>query len=346
MMIHNDTHPAGGGSSRRRMRWALLGCSAAVCAMALALYPSQAEAETADDDHVEMPADGFATVINPDVPESMKFAGEHIDLSRADMFEKLDRELTSMTYTHGNTLLTLKRANRYFPVLAPILKHHGVHTDMLYLACIESYLNPLAYSPAKAAGIWQFIPSTAKQYGLEVTDEVDERYDVEKETEAACRYLKKSYNLYGNWESVAASYNGGTARITKELDDQGVNSAFDLHLVEETRRYPFRMMAMKLIMENPADYGYRLSPEQLYQPYEYTTDTVCGPVPDWALWAREHGITYAQLKEYNPWIRAKKLTNKLGKTYTVKIPTEKSLSRPDRKHAKTYSKHWITEAKK
>ncbi|GFI06503.1 membrane-bound lytic murein transglycosylase D [Muribaculaceae bacterium] len=282
-------------------------------------------------------------VINPRVPESMKFAGEHVDLKRADMFEKLDRELTSMAYTHGNTLLTIKRANRYFPVMAPILKRNGISEDMLYLACIESFLNPLAYSPAKAAGIWQFIPSTAKRYGLEVSDEVDERYDVEKETQAACRYLKNSYNMYGNWESVASSYNGGTARITKELGSQMADSAFDLYLVEETRRYPFRMMAMKLIMENPDDYGFTLTADQLYQPLEYTTEAVSGPVEDWPTWARERGITYAMLKEYNPWIRAKKLTNAAGKTYMVRIPVKESLQRPSAHNAKTYNKHWVSK---
>ncbi|MDE7389279.1 MAG: lytic transglycosylase domain-containing protein [Muribaculaceae bacterium] len=282
----------------------------------------------------------FQQVINPEVPSFMTFAGEKIDLDRVDMYEKLDRELTSMAYTHGNTLLTIKRANRYFPVIAPILKQNGLSEDMLYLACIESYLNPLAYSPAKAAGIWQFVPGTAKQYGLEVNDEVDERYDIEKETRAACRYMKKAYELYGNWESVAASYNGGTARVSKELEAQQAGSAFDLYLVEETRRYPFRMMAMKLIMENPSQYGFRLNADQLYQPIEYTTVTVDGPVEDWPTWASEHGITYATLKEHNPWIRAKQLTNKSGKSYTVKIPTKESLSRKHQK-IKVYNPAWI-----
>ncbi len=282
----------------------------------------------------------FQEIINPDVPRELVFAGEKVDLDRIDNFEKLDRELTAMAYTHGNTLLTIKRANRYFPIMAPILKKYGMSEDMLYLACIESYLNPTAYSPAKAAGIWQFIPSTAKQYGLEVNDEVDERYDVEKETAAACRYFKKAYDLYGNWESVAASYNGGTARVSKELDSQMAESAFDLYLVEETRRYPFRMMAMKLIMENPSAYGFHLTADQLYQPAEYTTVKIDGPVADWPAWAKEHGITYATLKEHNPWIRAKSLTNKGGKTYTVKIPTKDS-QRRSKQDIKVYNKAWI-----
>ncbi|MDE5923425.1 MAG: transglycosylase SLT domain-containing protein, partial [Muribaculum sp.] len=144
----------------------------------------------------------FTTVVNPKIPSKVTFAGQTVDLDRVDLFERLDRELTSMAYTHGNTLLTIKRANRYFPKLIPILKKNGVPEDLIYLACIESTLNPRAYSPAKAAGLWQFIPSTGKEYGLEVNEFVDERYHPEKATQAACRYLKNALAKYGNWESV------------------------------------------------------------------------------------------------------------------------------------------------
>lgn len=270
---------------------------------------------------------------------SYNFAGEKIDLDRVDMSERLDRELTSMVYTHGNTLLTIKRANRYFPILEPVLKKNGIHPDFLYLACIESYLNPLARSGAGAAGIWQFMPATAKQYGLEVNDEIDERYNIIKETEAACKYFRNAYSKYGNWESVAASYNGGTARIDKELNSQAVNSAFDLWLVDETRRYPYRMMAMKMIMENPADYGFILGDHQLYQPLDYTVETVNGPIEDWPTWALQHGIDYATLREFNPWIRDKKLTNKTGKSYQVWIPKPESQLRSSRKIS-TYNPNW------
>lgn len=283
----------------------------------------------------------FLTVLNPEIPHSVHFAGEKINLDDVDLYERLDRELTSMIYTHGNTLLTLKRANRYFPELVELLEKNGVHKDFIYMACIESYLNPIARSNAGAAGIWQFMPKTAKQYGLEVSDEVDERYDIVKETAAACRYIKNAYARYGNWESVAASYNGGTARITTELEDQMVDSAFDLWLTDETRRYPIRMIAMKMILENPKRYGFAVSENQLYQPHEYKTETVSGPVESWPMWAREHGIDYATLREYNPWIRAKKLTNKTGKSYEVRIPLPDSLKRSKSK-LKTYNPHWTT----
>jgi len=284
----------------------------------------------------------FSRTINPETPRSVSLCGKKVDLDRVDMWERFDRELTAMTYTHGSVLLTIKRANKYFPEMAPILKANGVPEDLLYLACIESWLNPRAYSPAKAAGIWQFMPATAKQYGLEVSDEVDERYNLEKATAAACRYMKKAYAKYGDWSSVMAAYNGGMGRISSELEAQGGDNAMDLYLVEETSRYPFRVMAMKTIMEHPRAFGFTIKADQLYQPRKYKTVKVSEAVADWSEWARRHGISYAQLREENPWIRAKKLTNKTGKTYTVRIPTEQSLSRS--KQAKSiYDENWVSE---
>lgn len=285
---------------------------------------------------------GHLVIENPEIPDMMEFAGQRIDLDRVDMYERLDRELTSLCYTHGNTLLLIKRANKYFPVLAPILRKNGVPYDLIYLACVESTLNQRAYSPAKAAGIWQFMPATAKHYGLEVNEWVDERYDIEKETAAACRYLKKAYAEYGNWESAAASYNGGTTRITKELEAQLASSSFDLFLVDETSRYMFRILATKLIMESPRTYGFRLRSDQLYQPVEFDTVKVDSPVTSWPEWAESHSITYAQLREYNPWIRAKSLPNRSGKTYNVKIPKQKSLYR-SKISRHVYNANWVID---
>lgn len=319
-----------------------IAASIAAAAALITTSPLTEAADTADDESVEeaLAAGELTPVISPVVPLSMEFAGKQISFDRTDMYERLDRELTSMTYTHGNTMLMIKRANRFFPVLAPILKKNGVPLDMLYLATIESSLNIRAYSPAKAAGLWQFIPSTAKQFGLEVNEFVDERYHIEKATNAACRYLKQAMAKYGNWESVAASYNGGMARISSEMDKQLVDNALDLYLVEETTRYPFRIMAAKLIMENPTKYGFRLSADQLYQPISYKEVTVDTPVEDWPTWAADHGITFAQLREANPWIRATSLPNKTGKTYTVKIPDKSSLYR-SKQHIKVYNPNWI-----
>lgn len=284
----------------------------------------------------------FSSVVNPDIPSSMMFCGKKVDLDRVDMFERFDRELTSLAYGHGNTLLTIKRANKYFPEMAPILRSNGVPEDMLYLACVESYLSPRAYSPAKAAGVWQFIPSTARQYGLEVSDEVDERYNLEKATAAACRYLKNAYKRYGDWATVMASYNGGMGRITSELEKQLADNSFDLYLTEETSRYVFRIMAMKAIMENAPAFGFKLKASQLYQPMEYSEVEVCEAVPDWAVWAKENGISYSQLKEANPWIRARQLTNKDGNTYKVRIPKKSSIKRSTA-GTHVFSHKWISD---
>ena len=281
----------------------------------------------------------FSVVQSPEIPMKVNLCGKNIDLSRVDMYERFDRELSSVAYTHGTTMLIIKRANRLFPEIAPILKANGIPEDFLYLVCCESSLNPRAYSPAKAAGLWQFIAPTAKQYGLEVNDEVDERYDLEKATAAACRYLKKAYAKYGDWPSVMASYNGGMTRVSKELESQGADTSLDLYLAEETTRYPYRIMALKTLMSTPKAYGFNLRDSQLYQPMKYRIVEVNGPVEDWPEWARKQGISYAQLKDANPWIRAKKLTNKTGKTYKVRIPTEESLKRVT-KGFKTYNPAW------
>lgn len=282
----------------------------------------------------------FSIVLNPEVPKQITFANQKIDLDRIDMWERLDRELTSLTYTHGSTLLTLKRANRFFPILAPILKENGLPLDFLYLACTESMLDTRAYSPAKAAGLWQFIPATGKAYGLEINEYVDERLNIEKATIAACKYLKESYKKYGNWESVACAYNAGNGRITSELTKQQVTSSFDLHLVSETSRYMFRILAYKLILENPRDYGFFVTENQLYQPIECDIVEVNTPISDWPTWAKEHGITYAQLREQNPWIQAKYLHNRSGKVYKVKVPKKESLYRSSQKK-NVYNTSWI-----
>lgn len=277
---------------------------------------------------------------NPRIPKTVKLWGKELDMDRTDLYERLDRELTAMTYTHGTTLLTLKRANRYFPLLVPLLEKNDIPADMVYLAVIESNLDERAYSPAKAAGIWQFMPATAKQYGLEVNEFVDERYNIEKATNAACRYFKEAYGKYHDWNSVAASYNAGMGRISSELASQQQDSALNLYLVTETSRYPFRIMAMKMIMENPSDYGFILTPDQLYQPLDYEEVMVNTPVDDWTEWASKYGISYAQLREANQWIRAKSLPNKSGKSYKVRVPKKESLYRSSQKKT-VYNPRWV-----
>lgn len=310
---------------------------AALMAAVAIMTPAAALASSRDNDETR-----FANVVNPTLPHSITFAGQKFDLDNSEYYERLDRELTAMAFTHGSTLLTLKRANRYMPIIVPILKANDVPEDLVYLSAIESNFDPLALSGAKAAGLWQFMPSTGREYGLEVNDYVDERYHPIKATEAATKYLKNAYAKYGSWESVAASYNAGMGRISRELGAQGTNSAFDLWLPQETMRYPFRLLAMKIILEHPKEFGYRLRADQLYQPYDYYVVPVNTSVDSWADWAKEHGMTYLQLRTLNPWIRSTSLPNKSGKVYDVFVPKKKSLTRSNR-NKEVYNHDWVVK---
>lgn len=276
------------------------------------------------------------------VPVSTTFAGERIDLTRYDHRERMDRELMSFTYMHSTTMLTIKRANRYFPIIEPILKAEGLPDDIKYLAVIESNLSPLAKSPAGAAGLWQFMQTTGRQYGLEVNNYIDERYHIEKATRAACKYLKDAYEKYGSWLSVAASYNAGQARISSQLEKQMVENATDLWLVEETSRYMFRLLAAKQIFSNPQQYGFLLKREQLYPTLPYTEITVNTGIANLTQFAKEKGITYAQLKDANPWLRSTQLMNKSGRTYVLKIPTKEGMYYSPKKTV-VHHRNWVID---
>ncbi len=280
-----------------------------------------------------------------EIPSKVVFAGEEVSLDRYDMNERYDREINSFTYLHSTTLLLIKKANRYFPIIEPILKENGIPDDFKYLAVIESSLNHRAVSPVGAAGLWQFMPKTAPGYGLEVSSEVDERYSVEKSTQAACRYLKEAYRKYGNWADVALSYNGGQGRISGELKKQQADDSLDLWLVEETVRYYYRMLAIKQIFENPSKYGFILNEKDLYKPIEFTKVEVTQSIPDLATFAKEKGITYAQLKDFNSWLRDRKLTisPKSKNSYTLLIPTQESMYYKTGEKVKVHNKAWIAE---
>jgi hypothetical protein len=257
--------------------------------------------------------------VSPEIPATVSFCGKTIDLTRYNMRESFDRELSSFTYFHSTTLLMIKRANRYFPLIEPLLKKHGIPDDFKYLAVIESHLEPRVSSPAKAMGMWQFMEATGRQYGLAITPTIDERCHVEKATIAACKYLKEAYGKYGDWISVAASYNIGMGRISSELIQQKADNAFDLWLVEETTRYPYRIMAIKQIFENPYRYGFVLTGRNLYKPFKTQKVPVSADIPDLVAFAQRYGITYADLRRFNPWLRDRKLLTG-GKTYTLEIP--------------------------
>lgn len=252
-------------------------------------------------------------------PAEILFAGEQVPLGEPEVYERLDREIHSNTYFHSNTILYFKKANRWFPVIEPILKKNGIPEDFKYLALIESGLQNVV-SPAGAAGYWQFMKATGSEYGLQINGEVDERYHIEKATEAACEYLKDSYELYNDWALVAASYNAGKGRISKELDRQKVGNYFDLLLVEETGRYVFRILAVKHIFENPKKYGFNIRKSDLYAALDYKTVTVDSSVTSFADFAKRRNISYKILKHFNPWLREADLRNTSKTSYQVKLP--------------------------
>jgi membrane-bound lytic murein transglycosylase D len=252
------------------------------------------------------------------LPKNVHFADEPTPVDIPDVRERLDRELLVNANWHSNTFLMIKRANRAFPVMEPILKQFGIPDDFKYLAVIESGLVNVV-SPAGARGIWQFMPETAKIYGLEVNNQVDERYHLQKSTIAACKYLLDAKKKYGNWTLAAASYNAGMQGIQNRLDQQKSSNYYDLHLGEETSRYVFRIIAMKEVMENAQKYGYRLSPQELYYQPSVETIKVTESIPSLVDFALQNGMNYKELKLLNPWLREDKLIVSNNKSYEIAV---------------------------
>jgi len=257
-------------------------------------------------------------VKSPPMPDNPNLAGEAIP-NNFDAMERLDRELMVNSYRHSATLQYLKLANRYFPIIEPILAEQGVPDDFKYLAVAESGLRN-ASSPAGAKGVWQFMPATAKERGLIVNSEVDQRYHVEKATRAACKYLKKSKQDYGTWMNAAACYNMGRTNMRKLMNAQRETQYYDIEMNEETARYVSRIVALKAIIENPEKYGFQLEPHDLYPLHSYRTIEVKGAVANWGDFAHKYGTTYRMLKTLNPWLRSSQLTNSAKRTYEVKVP--------------------------
>lgn len=253
------------------------------------------------------------------VPAELEFAGSKVPLNVFHVSESLDRELMVNSFWHNRTILMFKRAHRWFPVMEPILAEHGIPDDFKYLAVIESGLEN-AVSSSGATGFWQFLEGTAKDHGLEVGKHVDERYHVEKSTAAACRYLRESYVRFGDWALVAAAYNAGNRRIREAIDEQKEDSYYDLLLSEETSRYLYRILATKLLFENPTAYGLFLREKDFYPPIPVRTVTIDDDITDLVAFAKSHGISYKVLKIFNPWLRDKSLKVRKGKAYLVSIP--------------------------
>lgn len=255
----------------------------------------------------------------PMVPDSLEFCGEPVPLHDADVYEDLQRELIINNYWHSQTIQHILKAGRYFPVIEPILEQYNIPEDFKYLAVAESSLDNVT-SPAGAKGFWQILELTAGDYNLEVNKYVDERYHLEKATEAACKFLNESHKKYGNWTMVAASYNVGRRGVDRQMNVQHETNYYKLLFNDETARYVFRILALKLVMESPENYGFEIHQNELYRPFEYKEIKVNESISDLALWAQEHNTTYKSLKILNPWLRESSLANPSGKTYLIRIP--------------------------
>lgn len=281
------------------------------------LMPAQQAVAATD----SLPAGHLPQVVLPmDLSGPFSFAGEELPLDNFDVRERLDLELMRNAYFHRNTLLLLKRQTRYFPVLERILREEGVPEDLKFLAAAESALHE-AVSPAGARGVWQMMAPTARAYGLEVNDEVDERYHLEKSTRAAAAYLKDYYAQFGDWTKVAAAYNMGGPNLKRWLERQRAEEVFDLDINNETMQYVFRIVALKTIMQQPERFGYHVPAEAHYPALDdYRSVEVTESLPNLGDFARAEGTTYRLLKRYNPWLVSGSLTVKSGQRYTIRIP--------------------------
>lgn len=256
----------------------------------------------------------------PQLPDTLSFAGEPVPLHNFDVKEALNREMLVNAYFHSQTLLYIEKAPRYFHVIEPILKKQGVPDDFKFLALAESGFFDRVVSPVGAVGIWQFMKSTAREYGLEVNSEVDERYNLRKATQAACQYLKHNYKKYGNWTMVAAAYNAGRNGVARQIERQKNHNYYDLLLGEETGRYVYRILALKLIIGHPEKYGFKVPQSDIYPVIPTYEVTINGSVDDFADFAKAHGVNYKILKYFNPWLRETTLSNPSGKTYVIRLP--------------------------
>ncbi len=267
-------------------------------------------------------------IYSPPIPEKLEFCGEKVPLEDFDVRERIDREFLVNTYWHSATLLYFKRANRWFPVIEMILKKNGIPDDFKYMSVAESgVINSV--SPDGATGFWQLMEPTAKKYGLEINKEIDERYNIEKSTQAACDYLKEAYSKFGNWTLVAAAYNMGIDGIEKQIERQKTKNYYNMFLNEETYRFIFRIVTLKEIFKDPNKYGFYFTDYDLYPNIETYNVTVNYPINDFADFAKQYRINYKILKIFNPWLRESYMKNSAGKTYLIKIPKSGEITLPE-----------------
>jgi hypothetical protein len=303
---------------KRLMIWAPVVAGAGILLTTLTSSGPTAE-RTAVNDLAKLVVNGRVQNPVPELPVQVDLAGEAVPMDAFGVREALDRELIVNTYHHSSTMLYMKRAARWFPVMEPILAEEGVPDDFKYLAVIESGLSQVV-SPAGASGFWQFMKGTAPQYDLEVNREVDERYHVEKSTRAACRYLKEAKEEFGSWALAAASYNMGRGGVSRALADQGVDNYWDLHLNSETARYVFRLLAIKQVFEAPAAHGFEMPATAMYEPFDTETIVVDQTIEDLASFARAHGTHLKALKTLNPWLIDDRLPISTGNSYDIQLP--------------------------
>ncbi len=264
-------------------------------------------------------------IMAPEIPSTASFAGEEVPLDLYYVREAFERELLANTFMHSTSIVMFKRANRWFPVIEPILKKNNIPDDFKFLVVAESNLINVV-SPAGAEGYWQFLKTTGQQYGLEINDKVDERYNMEKATQAACDYFRDAHRMFGNWTLVAASYNRGSDGLKKAMENQQVKTYYDLYLNDETSRYVFRIMAIREIYNHPVQYGFYLRVRDFFPQIPSKLVTVDSGIASLPAFARAMSVNYRILREMNPWIRNYSLPNNSKKTYSFKIPAEGALS--------------------
>lgn len=256
-----------------------------------------------------------------ELPEDVYFAGERMPLENFDTRESLDREIITSAYRHSSTILIIKKANRYLPVIEKILRENGIPDDFKYLVAAESEFSNVV-SPAGATGFWQIMAATGREEGMEINNIVDERYHLERSTQLACDFFRKSYDKYGNWTLAAASYNGGRASLDEQIGIQKQSNYYNLLLNEETARYIFRAVAYKLVISDPERYGFKIDKKDLYPRLDYYEVKVDTAVSDFSAFAEKFGTNYKILKLLNPWLRKPYLNVRSNKEYQIKIPSE------------------------
>ncbi len=290
--------------------------------LSVALFTSYGESQQTSRDSIPTTQQQLPQKVKAiDLNRPFDFAGEPLPMDNFDVRERLDQQIVRNAYYHSSTVMNIKRARRFFQEIENILAENGLPSDLKYLAVAESSLTN-AVSPAGAKGIWQFMKGAAREYGLEINNEVDERYHLEKATQAACKYLKNTKERFGSWTLAAAAYNMGAAGLAREMKIQKMNSYYDLNLNAETRAYVFRIVALKELMTHPEDFGFFIGEDDKYQPLDFVHVRVNNTINNLGDFALKYGTTYRMLKVYNPWLISSRLTVKPGKEYLIRIPKQ------------------------